>query len=666
MAIKQGDILWRPTPEQIQPTRIAAFMAWLKENRGLEFDDYASLWQWSVDDLSAFWGAASEFFELIADGSTETVLASEIMPGAQWFPDVRLNYAEMAFRNATSKYPALLCRSENQEPREISWAELETATGALAARLRALGVKEGDRVVSFMPSRYETVVALMACASIGAIWSSCSPEMGVSVVLDRFQQIEPKVLFAVDSYSYNGKLYDRTANVVELLDNLPTIEHVIHVEGPAKADISGWRDVITWQDAVKDLAPLQFTRLPFDHPLWIVYSSGTTGMPKAMVHGHGGIILTHMKTMQFQHDVRPGDRFLFLGSTGWIVWNMMVGGLLSQATVVLYDGNPLWPNAESLWRFIDEQKVSHFGCGAAFLIHNLKEKVRPNKQYRFEALRSIDSTGSPLPLEAYQWVYEHVKPDVWLSSISGGTDIAAGFVAGSPILPVHAGEIQCAELGVAAYAFNEKGEAVINEVGELVITKPMPSMPLYFWGDPDNKRYLESYFEEFPGYWRHGDWILFTPRGTSIIYGRSDTTINRFGIRMGTAEIYRVVEELPEVRDSLVVDLEYLGRESFMPLFVVLEEGVKLSDDLKTRIKEQIRTKASARHVPNEVYQVDAIPYTLTGKKMELPVRRLLLGADVDSVASPDAMSNPESMQYFVDFAVKHNAESTERPPLAT
>lgn len=652
MAINQGDELWRPSSEQISATRLADYMQWLATQRGGNLDDYQSLWQWSVDDLDGFWSSIWQFFSIQADGDPSRVLAARSMPGAQWFPDTRLNYAEHVFRNASSDRPALISRYENRPLREVSWAQLEQSTGALAARLREMGVQAGDRVVSYMPNLPETVIAFLACASIGAIWSSCSPEMGVSVVVDRFQQIAPKVMFAVDSYSYNGKVHDRSAVVTELIEKLPSIETVVHVAGPSAApQVPAWPSAVSWEDATARPAQMQYTRLPFDHPLWIVYSSGTTGMPKAMVHGHGGIVLTHLKTMQLQHDVRPGDRFMFLGSTGWIVWNLMVGGLLSGATVIQYDGNPTWPDASTLWRFIDEQAITHFGCGAAFLIQNMKEGLVPNRDALFDALRTITSTGSPLPLDAYEWVYANVKADLWLASISGGTDIASGFVASAPNLPVNAGEIQCRELGVAAYAFNEAGKPVLNEVGELVITQPMPSMPLYFWADEGGKRYRESYFEEFDGVWRHGDWILFTERGTSIIYGRSDTTINRYGIRMGTAEIYRVVEELPEVKDSLVVDLEYLGRPSFMPLFVVTAPGVELSDELKTRIKNQVRTKASARHVPNEIYQVSEIPRTLTGKKMELPVRKLLLGAPPEKVASPDAMSNPQSMQYFIEFA---------------
>jgi len=416
-----------------------------------------------------------------------------------------------------------------------------------------------------------------------------------------------------------------------------------------------WRDRSAWRDAIARPAEPRFERVPFDHPLWIVYSSGTTGLPKAMVHGHGGVVLTHLKTLTLQHDVRPGDRMMFLASTGWIVWNMQVGALLVGATVMLYDGNPAWPDPQALWRHVDQQGVTLLGCGAAFLINCMKEGLRPRDFAAFEHLRSINSTGSPLPIEAYLWTYGAVKPDLWLASISGGTDIASGFVACAPSLPVTAGEIQCRELGVAAYAFDEAGRPVVGEVGELVVTQPMPSMPLFFWNDPGNKRYLESYFETYPGLWRHGDWIRFTERGSAVIYGRSDSTINRFGIRMGTAEIYRVVEELPEVRDSLVVDLEYLGRPSFLALFVVLQPGHVLDEALKKKIFQQIRAKASARHVPDEAYAVAEIPRTLTGKKMEVPVRKLLLGAPADKVASPDAMANPASLDFFVRLARELN-----------
>jgi acetoacetyl-CoA synthetase len=653
--VQEGSVLWAPSADQVQATRLAEYQRWLADQRGLHLHEYQSLWQWSVDELDSFWRTVWDFFEVRADGAPEPVLASRQMPGARWFPNARLNYAEHVFRNATDTRPAIVARNE-AGVREVSWRELQDQVGALAARLRALGIEAGDRVAAYLPNQPETVVAFLACASIGAIWSSCATDMGPSVVLDRLQQIEPKLLLASDSYRYNGKTHDRDGIVGELLLALPCVRTVIHVPGPlAQERPVAWRDRLDWRDAIAEPAALRFERLPFDHPLWIVYSSGTTGLPKAMVHGHGGIVLTHLKTMALQHDVRPGDRMMFLGSTGWIVWNLQVGALLLGATVVLYDGNPAWPDPQALWRFVDEQGVTLLGCGAAYLVNCMKEGVRPHEFARFERLRAINSTGSPLPIEAYLWVYAAVKKDLWLASISGGTDIASGFVACAPSLPVTAGEIQCRELGVAAYAFDEGGHPVVEEVGELVVTQPMPSMPLYFWGDAQGQRYRESYFDTFPGVWRHGDWIRFTGRGTAVIYGRSDSTINRFGIRMGTAEIYRVVEELPEIRDSLVVDLEYLGRPSFLALFVVLQPGHALDEAVKKKVLAQIRAKASARHVPDEVYAVAEVPRTLTGKKMEVPVRKLLLGAAPEKVASPDAMSNPASLDFFVKLARELN-----------
>jgi acetoacetyl-CoA synthetase len=659
LASGEGEVLWQPTPAQSDATQLKAYQRWLAAERSLKFTDYAALWKWSVGDIETFWESVWDFFDVQADGSRQPVLASQTMPGAEWYPNARLNYAEHVFRHATPDRPALIARSEEGPVREVSWAELLRDTGALAARMRKEGIVAGNRVASYLPNRVETVVAFLACASIGAIWSSCAPDMGASVVLDRLRQIEPKLLLATDSTRYSGKTQDRTAVIDDLLGELPSVKAVVHVDGPLAAQRTvPWRNRTPWAAAVESEADLTFTRLPFSHPLWIVYSSGTTGMPKAMVHGHGGIVLTHLKTLALQLDLRPGDRMLFLGGTGWIVWNMLLGALLTGASIVLYDGNPAWPDQQALWRFMDEHRVTSFGCGAAFLINAMKDGARPREVAPLAHLRAIYSTGSPLPIDAYRWVYGAVNPDLWLASISGGTDVASGFVACAPTLPVTAGEIQCAELGVAAYAFNDAGKAVVDEVGELVITKPMPSMPLYFWGDPQGQRYRESYFETFPGVWCHGDWIRFTPRGTAVIYGRSDSTINRFGIRMGTAEIYRVVEELREVRDSLVVDLEFLGRPSFMPLFVVLKPGCVLDAALKGRIANEIRTKASARHVPNEVYEVDEIPRTLTGKKIEVPVRKLLLGMPREKVASADSMANRVSLEFFVRLAAQINQES--------
>lgn len=649
---RSAEVLWTPGPEQLQSSRLVQYQRWLEQEKGLVTRDYAELWRWSVEDLDRFWQSIWSFFDVQADGSREPALGRRTMPGAEWFPNARLNFAEHVFRNATPEQPAVIARSEDGPLQRISWAELERSTAALAATLRDWGVRPGDRVASYMPNRPETLIAFLACASIGAVWSSCAPDMGVSVVLDRLRQTEPKVLFAIDSYSYKGKHHDRGAVVNELLASLPSVERVVQVAGPlAGGREVDWRNRSRWEPAVRGDAAPHYERLPFAHPLWILYSSGTTGLPKAMVHSQGGILLTHLKEMALQNDLRPGDRLLFLGSTSWAVWNLLVGALVSGASIVLYDGHPSWPDGDALWRFMDDHDVAIFGCGAAFLISCMKDGLRPRDHAPLVKLRSILSTGSPLPTEAFEWVYRDVKPDIWLASVSGGTDIASCFVACAPTLPVHAGEIQCPELGVAAYAFNDAGLPVVDQVGELVITQPMPSMPMSFWNDPDDRRYRESYFEMFPGAWRQGDWIRFTPHGSAVIYGRSDSTINRHGIRIGTAEIYRVVEELPEVLDSMVVDLEYLGRPSFMPLFVVLRPGAELDRALVGRIEQQIRTKASGRHVPDAVVQVSEIPRTLSGKKMEVPVRKLLLGAELAQVASPDAMQNPSSLDFFAAYA---------------
>ncbi len=653
----EGTVLWEPPAAFRDRSELTRYMRWLAERKGLPFPDYRALWEWSVRDLETFWASLWEFLEIRAKSPYEQVLKERSMPGARWFEGAQLNYADHVFRHATTRYPALIARSERRPTTEVSWAELAQQVGAVAATLREMGIGPGDRVVSYMPNIPETIVAFLACASLGAIWSSCAPDMGTRAVVDRFRQIEPKVLFAVDGYTYGGKAFDRRPVLAEIVAALPTLEHAVllpYLDPDAHAqDLPGG---ILWSKAIERTAPLEFEPVAFDHPLWIVYSSGTTGVPKAIVHGHGGIVLEHLKTLLLHQDMRPGNRFFWMSSTGWVVWNLAVGGLLAGCTVVLFDGNPAYPDAGAVWRYVGETRCRHFGSGAALITSSMKAGIAPGEIADLDALEVLSTTGSPLPIDAFEWVYARVKRDLWLAPISGGTDVAAGFVGGSALLPVTAGEMQCAYLGVAARAFDEHGRPVVGEVGELVITEPMPSMPLYFWNDAGDARYRESYFEMFPGNWRHGDWIRFTERGTCVIYGRSDTTINRYGIRMGTAEIYRVVEDMPDVLDSLVVDLEYLGRESFMPLFVVLAKGTVLDDALKQAIKARIRTLASGRHVPNEIYAVDEVPRTLTGKKMELPVRKILLGAAADKVASPDAMANPASLAFFVDLAQRLNA----------
>ncbi|WP_043288808.1 acetoacetate--CoA ligase [Paraburkholderia oxyphila] len=642
---------WRPSADTIDSARITEFMQWLCVERNLSFGSYEELWRWSADHIDAFWSALWDWADIISVEPRGDALVDATMPGAKWFPGVRMNYVEQVFRNADQTTPAIVFRNEAGESRELSWSEMKRRVAALAASLRGLGVTRGDRVAAFMPNTPDTIVAFLATVSVGAIWSACAPDMGQLAVLDRFRQIAPKVMIAVDGYRYGGKSYDRRELLQTLLAELPSVEHLILVpdlDPRARAD--AFENGVSWAAATAGEAPLEVDQVPFDHPLWIVYSSGTTGLPKAIVHSHGGIVLEHVKLTTLHLNLHPGDRFHWNASTGWIMWNLQAGGLLAGATVCLYDGNPGYPDMNALWRFAGEARINFFGAGAAYFQSCVKAGVEPRNVADLTPLRAVGSTGSPLSPEGYRWILDHVGA-VWINAISGGTDFAGCFVAGVPTLPVYLGEMQCRCLGARVEAFDEAGRALIDEVGELVCTAPMPSMPLYFWNDEGQRRYRDSYFDTWPGIWRHGDWLRITPRGGAIIYGRSDATINRYGIRMGTSELYRAVEDLPEVLDSMVVDLEYLGRESYMPLFVVLRPGVELTTELTATIRERIKAALSARHVPNEVLQVSAIPRTLSGKKMELPIKKLLLGHPVEKVANPDTMANPDSLDWFREFA---------------
>lgn len=661
--------------------RIHTYLRWLREQRGLHFsaDDpaaYDTLWRWSTTDLEAFWRSIWDFFDLRSATPFERVLADATMPGARWFPGATLNYAEQVMRHADAAHaaghPAIVHADEHMlargETGHVPWPGLRRQVASLAGRLRAMGVAPGDRVVAVLPNVPETVVAFLACASVGAVWSVCSPDMGPVAVLDRFRQIEPKVLIAGDGYVFGGVAHDRRALLHQLLAELPGVADVIVWPrldvGTDPADFAAaHRRAHDLRALLADDATFAALPLPFDHPLWIVYSSGTTGLPKAIVHGHGGVMLEALKLGVLHNDlgssIDTGERFHWYSSTGWIMWNCQVGGLLGGSTICLFDGSPAGPAGRpdwtTLWRFAGLAGATFFGAGAAFYASCLKADVRPQDVADLHALRAVGSTGSPLAVEGYRWIWDRLpKVDgerIWLTPISGGTDFAGAFIAGLRTLPVVEGEMQCRCLGAAVEAWDEHGRALADEVGELVCTRPMPSMPLYLWGDADGARLRDSYFDMYPGVWRHGDWIRITPRGGAIIYGRSDATINRHGIRMGTAELYRAVEALPEIVDSLVVDLEYLGRESYMPLFVVLRDGLVLDDALAQRIKAAIREALSPRHVPNEVWQVQAVPRTLSGKKMELPVKKLLLGAEAAQVMNRDAMANADCVGWFVEFA---------------
>ncbi len=652
----QAPIIWEPSELRKSASQMAGYMAWLAQERELHFSDYAALWSWSITDLESFWQSVWDYFDIQSPTPHEKVLKERSMPGARWFEGATVNYVDQVFRHSTAARDALIFEDETGRTIRLSWAELEREVASLAASFRGLGIAPGDRIVAYLPNIPETIVAFLATASVGAIWSVCSPDMGPVSVLDRFRQIAPRILIACDGYRYGGKDHDRRAVVRELLHELKSVEKLVLVPClDAHVEITEFRDALGWSSLTSDEVPLSYEWLPFDHPLWVVYSSGTTGMPKPIVHSHGGILLEGLKGTALHNDLGPGDRFFWYSSTGWIMWNSQVAGLLVGATLCLYDGNPGWPDWSSLWRFVGRNQVSFFGAGAAFFAACLKAGLEPRTLADLSSLRALGATGSPLSPECYRWIYDQVDANIWLAVIAGGTDFAGAFLAGNVMLPIVVGEMQCRSLGAAVFAFNDLGEAVVDEVGELVCTEPLPSMPLYFWNDPAEKRYRESYFETFPGVWRHGDWLRITPRGGGIIYGRSDATINRHGIRMGTAELYRVVEALPEVLDSLVVDLEYLGRESFMPLFVVLRPGYELDESLQERLVAQIRAALSARHVPNEIHLISEVPRTLSGKKLELPIKRLLLGQPAEKVLNRDAMGNPSSLDWFIDFAARMN-----------
>jgi len=645
-------VVWRPSEEQVAAATITRYREWLERTRGLDLPDYHALWRWSVDDLEGFWGSLWEFFEVEAAAPCERVLGRRQMPGAEWFPGARLSYAQHLFRDRDDATVAIRHASELRPLGEVTWGGLRETTARLAAALRERGVGPGDRVCAVMPNVPETVAAFLACASIGAVWSSCAPEFGVRSVVDRFAQIEPAVLLAVDGYRYGGRDFDRLEAVARLQAELPTLRATI-VLGylDPEPDLSTLRDAVRWEDALASHAgaALEFAQLPFDHPLWVLYSSGTTGLPKAIVHGQGGILLEQLKKAHLHLDAHEGDRLFWFTTTGWMMWNFLVGGLLTRASIVLFDGNPAHPDLGTLWQLAADAGITCFGTSAGFVAACMKGGIEPRAGRDLSRLRSVGSTGSPLPPEGFDWVGEQLG-DVWLFSTSGGTDVCTAFVGGVPVLPVYRGELQARALGAKVEAWSEDGEPLVGEVGELVITEPMPSMPLYLWGDADGSRYRESYFDTFPGVWRHGDWIEITERGTAIITGRSDATINRGGVRMGTSELYRSVLAEDAVLDALVVDVPQ-AEGSRMSLFVVLREGEELDARLERSIRGRIRDDCSPRHVPDEVVAVPEIPRTLSGKILEVPVKRILMGLPADEVASRDSLANPDALGWFERLA---------------
>jgi acetoacetyl-CoA synthetase len=644
--VDEGTLLWEPSDERRQKAVVGRFF----EAIGQPGADPQDVWRWSVNSLDSFWDAIWTFGNVIGERGDGPVLADRAMPGAVWYPGARLNYAENALaRSWPAGSPAVLSYREDGREVRLDHAELVDTVARAAAGLRRLGVEKGDRVAGVLPNAEHALIAFLATASLGAIWSSCSPDFGASGVLDRFRQIEPTVLLGVDGYVYNGKSHSTLDRLAGLPGELPTLKATVLVpyleDG---ATLEGW---VGWDELIAEAAEPAYERVAFDTPLWILYSSGTTGLPKPIVQGHGGIVLEHVKQLLLHTDLEPGDRFFWFSTTGWMMWNLLVSALLVGATVVTFDGSPGYPDLGALWQLAERAGVTCFGTSAPYLTSCQSAGIVPRDLADLSAVRTLGSTGAPLSPEGFAWVYEAVapasNPDLLLASVSGGTDVCTAFAAGLPLAPVHAGEIQTRSFGVAAAAFDPDGREVVDEVGELVITAPMPSMPLGFWGDDDGSRLRESYFEDFPGVWRHGDWCkIISARGSMAIYGRSDSTLNRGGVRLGTAEFYRVVDEVEGVADSLVVDA---GGE--LLLFVVLAEGAELDDDLRRRLSTTLRSELSPRHVPDRIEAVPDVPRTLNGKKLEVPVKRLLEGVDLEKAVSTGAVADPDALEPFLAFA---------------
>ncbi|MFI0983114.1 acetoacetate--CoA ligase [Streptomyces sp. NPDC021093] len=648
--------LWQPGPDRIAEAAVTRFQAWAADRYGAPAEGgYDALHRWSVTELDTFWKAVADWFDIRFSTPYETVLGDRTMPGAQWFPGATLNYAEHALRTAEDPAraddPALLHVDESQIPETVTWSELRRQVGSLAAELRALGVQPGDRVSGYLPNIPQAITALLATAAVGAVWTSCAPDFGARSVLDRFQQVEPVVLFAVDGYRYGGKTHDRTDTVAELRRELPTLRAVVHIpllNTPAPSGTLEWSSLTE-----SDNEPV-FEQVPFDHPLWVLYSSGTTGLPKAIVQSQGGILLEHFKQIGLHCDLGPDDRFFWYTSTGWMMWNFLVSGLLTGTTIVLYDGSPGFPDTGAQWAIAERTGATLFGTSAAYVMACRKADVHPAADHDLSRITCVATTGSPLPPDGFRWLHDEFAEsghDLWIASVSGGTDVCSCFAGAVPTLPVHIGELQAACLGTDLQAWDPQGKPLTAEVGELVVTRPMPSMPIRFWNDPNGTRYHDSYFDTYPGVWRHGDWITITDRNSVVIHGRSDSTLNRGGVRMGSADIYEAVERLPEIRESLVIGLEEPNGGYWMPLFVHLAEGAVLNDDLRTRIKNTIRAELSPRHVPDEVIEVPAVPHTLTGKRIEVPVKRLLQGTPLAKAVNPGSVDNIDLLHFYEELA---------------
>ncbi|MBB6445348.1 acetoacetate--CoA ligase [Bacillus benzoevorans] len=653
--IEEGMFLWEPSETWKQQSNMVKYLDWLHKNKELVFNRYKDLWQWSVTEIETFWESLWQYFNISYSAPYVKVLTERKMPGALWFAGARLNYAEHIFRHQPDEKVAVIAKSEvRPQLQKLTWKELYEQTAVFAAALKNYGVKPGDRVVGFLPNIPETIIAFLACASIGAVWSCCSPDFGSAAVVDRFKQIEPKLLISADGYRYRGKDYQRIPSVQEIQKAIPSIENTIILPYIAKSpDIHELKNTVIWDTLLerqKNKNVIRFEQVAFDHPLWILYSSGTTGLPKAIVQGHGGILLEHLKQCHLQMNITKKDRFFWYTSTGWMMWNFLVSGLLTGGSIVLYDGHPGYPENDFMWTFAEETGITFFGTSAAYLHSCMNTGMRPKDACQLNKLKSIGSTGAPLSPEAFAWVYRHVKEDIWLSSLSGGTDICSAFVGGSPLLAVHAGEIQCRHLGASVKVFDESGKEIIDAVGELVVTEPMPSMPLYFWNDQNNKRYKSSYFETYSDVWRHGDLIKIKTNGSLSIYGRSDSTINRGGIRIGTSELYRAAANITGIEDCLAVDLTDRNNKGMLLLFVVLHHGVPFTKTLEEEIKQCIRENCSPRHQPDRIFQISEVPQTLNGKKLEVPVKKLLMGVPLEKAVNDGSMKNPKCLDFFIEL----------------